>query len=121
VNPAGAGADRLVGDCGTAIRTDADVRYGRAAAQQGCWRITAVAAPHHQAWEGGFLGDDLEPNPAVTPTSMRLSLAERAGGGSTMTRTVGFVSDESMQEYLELDFEDQLRLTVAQAEALLRT
>ena len=83
------------------------------------WRITAVDAPHLMEWEDGFLDDNLEPNPAITPTSMKLTLADRAGGGTVMTIVVGFLSAESMQEYLDMDIEDQMVLTVGQAEALL--
>jgi len=83
------------------------------------WRITAVDAPHRMEWEDGFLDDNLEPNPAITPTSMKLTLADRAGGGTVMTIVVGFLSAESMQEYLDMDIEDQMVLTVGQAEALL--
>lgn len=83
------------------------------------WRITAVDPPRSMSWEDGFLDDDLEPSPAITPTSMRLTLAERAGGGTEMTLVVGFLSAESMQEYLDMDLEDQMVLTVGQVDALL--
>jgi uncharacterized protein YndB with AHSA1/START domain len=83
------------------------------------WQITAVDAPHHMEWEDGFLDDNLEPNPAITPTSMKLTLAERAGGGTVMTIVVSFLSAESMQEALDMDLESQMVVTVGQAEALL--
>jgi uncharacterized protein YndB with AHSA1/START domain len=83
------------------------------------WRITALDAPHRMEWEDGFLDDNLEPNPAITPTSMKLTLADRAGGGTLMTIVVSFLSAESMQEYLDMDIEDQMVLTVGQADALL--
>ena len=83
------------------------------------WRITAVDAPRSMAWEDGFLDDQLEPNPAIPPTTMRLTLADRDGGGTLMTIVVGFLSAESMEEYLDMDIEEQMRVTFDQADALL--
>ena len=83
------------------------------------WRISSVEPPHGMEWEDGFLGDDGEPNPAFPPTTMRLTLAERAGGGTLMTIVAGFLSAEAMQEYLDMDIEEQMRVTFAQADALL--
>jgi uncharacterized protein YndB with AHSA1/START domain len=83
------------------------------------WRVSAVDAPRGMEWEDGFLDDHGEPNPAIPPTTMRLTLAERTGGGTVMTIVVGFLSAEAMQEYLEMDIEEQMRVTFAQADALL--
>jgi uncharacterized protein YndB with AHSA1/START domain len=84
------------------------------------WRISAVDAPRGMEWEDGFLDDQGEPNPAIfPPTTMRLTLAERAGGGTLMTIVVGFLSDEAMQAYLDMDIEEQMRVTFGQADALL--
>jgi uncharacterized protein YndB with AHSA1/START domain len=86
---------------------------------QAYWRINAVDAPRGMEWEDGFLDDRGEPNPAIPPTTMRLTLAERAGGGTRMTIVVGFPSAEAMQEYLDMDLEEQMRVTFGQADALL--
>jgi len=86
---------------------------------QAYWRISAVDAPRGMEWEDGFLDDQGEPNPAIPPTTMRLTLAERAGGGTRMTIVVGFLSAEAMQEYLDMDIEEQMRVTFGQADALL--
>ena len=83
------------------------------------WRITAVDAPRSMEWEDGFLDDQLEPNPAIPPTTMHLTLADRDGGGTLMTIVVGFLSVESMQDYLDMDIEEQMRVTFGQADALL--
>jgi hypothetical protein len=53
------------------------------------------------------------------PTTMHLTLADRDGGGTLMTIVVGFLSVESMQEYLDMDIEEQMRVTFGQADALL--
>jgi uncharacterized protein YndB with AHSA1/START domain len=83
------------------------------------WRITAVDPPRSMVWEDGFLDDQLQPNPAIPPTTMRLTLADRDGGGTLMTIVVGFLSVEAMQEYLDMDIAEQMRVTFGQADALL--
>jgi hypothetical protein len=50
---------------------------------------------------------------------MHLTLADRDGGGTLMTIVVGFLSVESMQDYLDMDLEAQMRETFGQADALL--
>jgi uncharacterized protein YndB with AHSA1/START domain len=83
------------------------------------WRITAVDAPRSMEWEDGLLDDQLEANPAIPPTTMHLTLADREGGGTLMTIVVGFLSVESMQDHLDMGIEEQMRVTFGQAEALL--
>ena len=83
------------------------------------WRINAVDAPRTMEWEDGFLDDKGEPDPAIPPTTMRLTLTERAGGGTLMTIVAGFLSAEAMQSYLDMDIEEQMRVTFGQADALL--
>ena len=83
------------------------------------WRITAVDAPRSMEWEDGFLDDELQPSTDIPPTTMRLTLADRADGGTLMTIVVGFVTAEAMQQYLDMDIEEQMTVTVAQADALL--
>ena len=83
------------------------------------WRITAVDAPRSMEWEDGFLDDKLEPNPDMPLSTMRLTLADRPGGGTLMTIVAGFQSVEAMQEYLDMPIEEQMRVTISQAEALL--
>ena len=39
--------------------------------------------------------------------------------GTLMTIVVGFLSVEAMQEYLDMDMEEQMRVTFGQADALL--
>ena len=83
------------------------------------WRITALDAPRSMEWEDGFLDEKLEPNPDMPLSTMRLTLADRAGGGTRMTMAAGFLSVEDMQEYLDMPIEEQMRVTIGQAEALL--
>jgi uncharacterized protein YndB with AHSA1/START domain len=85
------------------------------------WRILAVDAPRSMEWEDGFLDDALEPNPDAPVSTMRLTLANRAEGGTLMTIVAGFPSAEAMQDYLDMDIEEHLRVTIGQADALLRS
>jgi uncharacterized protein YndB with AHSA1/START domain len=102
---------------GGMVRADVTTPDGQKA--HAYWRITAVDAPRSMEWEDGFLDDQLEPNPAVPPTTMHLTLADRDGGGTLMTIVVGFLSVESMQEYLDMDIAEQMRVTFGQADTLL--
>jgi uncharacterized protein YndB with AHSA1/START domain len=86
---------------------------------QAYWRIISVDPPRGMEWEDGFLDDQGEPNPAIPPTTMRLTLAERLGGGTLMTIVVGFLSAADMQAYLDMDIEEQMRVTFGQADVLL--
>ena len=102
---------------GGMLRADVTTPDGQKA--KAYWRITAVDAPRSMEWEDGFLDDQPEPHPAIPPTTMRLTLADRDGGGTLMTIVVGFLSVESMQEYLDMDIAEQMRVTFGQADALL--
>lgn len=83
------------------------------------WRITAVDAPRSLEWEDGFLDDTMQPDPGMPLSTMRLTLADRAGGGTLMTIVAGFGSAEAMQEYLDMPVEEHMRVTIDQADALL--
>ena len=50
---------------------------------------------------------------------MKLTLAERASGGTVMTIVVSFLSTESMQWYLDMDLIEDMSQTIRRAEALL--
>jgi uncharacterized protein YndB with AHSA1/START domain len=84
------------------------------------WRITALDAPRSMEWEDGFLDDNLEPNPEMPLSTMQLTLTDRAGGGTLMAIIAGFPSAEAMQEYLDMPIEEHMRVTISQADALLR-
>lgn len=83
------------------------------------WRILAVDAPRSMEWEDGLLDDRGEPSSDFPPTSTRLQLAERDGGGTVMTIVVGFSSAAVMQFYLDMDIEAEMSRYVGRADALL--
>jgi uncharacterized protein YndB with AHSA1/START domain len=83
------------------------------------WRIIAVDEPHSMEWEDGFADDQGEPIPDPPPATMKLTLAERASGGTVMTIVVSFLSTESMQWYLDMDLVEDMSQTILRGEALL--
>ncbi|HVE26743.1 MAG TPA: SRPBCC domain-containing protein [Sporichthya sp.] len=83
------------------------------------WRILAVDAPHRLEWEDGMLDDRGEPSTDFPPTSTRMRLTERDGGGTVMTIVVGFPSAEAMQFYLDMALEAEMSQYVERADALL--
>jgi uncharacterized protein YndB with AHSA1/START domain len=83
------------------------------------WRILAVDAPRSMEWEDGFLDDQGEPNPDVPSALMKLTLADRPGGGTVMTIVVSFSSAETMQWYVDMDMAEQMSQTFGQIDALL--
>jgi uncharacterized protein YndB with AHSA1/START domain len=83
------------------------------------WRITAVDAPNSMEWEDGMLDDRGEPSTDFPPTSTRLQLTERDGGGTVMTIVVGFSSPEVMEFYRDMELEAEMSQYVERADALL--
>src|SRR4029453_6363017 len=56
------------------------------------WRITAVDAPRSMEWEDGFLDDQLEPNPAIPPTTLTPNPPPPDRGGTPPKNRVGLLS-----------------------------
>lgn len=83
------------------------------------WRIVAVDAPRSLEWEDGFLDGNGEPNADLPPAMMKLTLADRAVGGTVMTIVASFLSAEAMQWYLDMDLEENFSDQIARADALL--
>lgn len=83
------------------------------------WRISAVEPGLSMEWEDGFLDEQGEISDVFPPATMKLTLTERAGGGTVMTIVIGWASDEAMALYLEMDIAAETTNAVARAEALL--
>ena len=85
----------------------------------GWWRVTEVVAPHVLSVEDGF-GDDPEQAVEGLPvTSMRVTLAERDGGGVTMTMVSTFPSLEALDQMVAMGMEEGLTLAIGQIDAIL--
>ena len=85
----------------------------------GWWRILAVDAPHSLELEDGFADELGTPNDELPVTTMRLELAERAGGGTTMTIVTRFASVEDMERIIAMGMEEGITAAINQMEGIL--
>jgi uncharacterized protein YndB with AHSA1/START domain len=85
----------------------------------GYWQVLEVQAPRRFVVEDGFADDAGQPNPDLPTTRMELVLAERAGGGTTMTVVSTFASTDAMKQLIEMGMEEGLRQSMGQIDAIL--
>jgi uncharacterized protein YndB with AHSA1/START domain len=86
---------------------------------QGWWRIIAVDPHRHIELEDGFADDAGEPNPDMPTMVMNVDIAERAGGGTTMTVKTTFPSTEAMEQLTSMGMEEGMREAMGQIDDLL--
>ena len=84
----------------------------------GWWRIVAVDAPNSLEVEDGF-GDDPGNAAGMPVTQMRVRLADRAGGGTTMTIESTFPSREAMEQMITMGMEEGMKEAMGQIESVL--
>jgi uncharacterized protein YndB with AHSA1/START domain len=84
----------------------------------GWWRVLAVAAPHRLEVEDGF-GDEPGNAGDMPLTRMRVTLAERAGGGTQMTIESTFPSTAAMEQLVSMGMDEGMAAAMAQIDALL--
>ena len=89
------------------------------AKSSGYWDVLEVEAPRRFVVEDGFADDAGNPNTELPTTRMELSLAERAGGGTTMTVVSVFPSTEAMQQMIDMGMEEGMREAMGQIDAVL--
>jgi uncharacterized protein YndB with AHSA1/START domain len=77
----------------------------------GWWHVTAVDPPHGLAFE---LGD-----PGIPPLDVVVRMAPSARGGTTMTITTTFPTDEAMDLLAGMGFAEGMSAAVGQADAVL--
>jgi uncharacterized protein YndB with AHSA1/START domain len=85
----------------------------------GWWRILSVDAPHRLEFEDGFADDHGTESADMPVMTMRLELAERAGGRSTMTVGITFATVEDMERILAMGMEEGFTQALSQIEAIL--
>ena len=85
----------------------------------GWWKIMAVDAPRHLEFQDGFSDQDAKPNPDMPITVARVTLADRDGGGTTMTIESTFATVEDMEQTLAMGMEEGITLAVGQIDAIL--
>jgi uncharacterized protein YndB with AHSA1/START domain len=79
----------------------------------GWWRVRAVDAPRHL---------EFELNDVEIPTlTVRVSIDDRAGGGTRMTIETTFPSSEAMDQLISIGFEAGMSTAVGQLDAVLQS
>ncbi len=85
----------------------------------GWWKVRTVAAPRLLEFDDGFANDDGTPNHELPVTTARVTLAERAGGGTLMVIATTFPSAEAMEQIIAMGMEEGLMAAMGQMDALL--
>ncbi len=85
----------------------------------GWWKVESVDAPRLLEVEDGFADDAGQPNPDMPTTKMRVSLADRDGGGTRVTILSTFPSAEALEQMLEMGMEEGMREAMSQMDAVL--
>ena len=78
-----------------------------------------MEAPRRFVVEDGFADDTGQPNPDLPTTRMELELAERVGGGTTMTVVSTFASTDAMKQMIEMGMEEGMREAMSQIDGIL--
>ena len=86
---------------------------------RGWWRVLAVEAPHRLEFEDGFADDSGDPDPAMPTTIARVSLVERAEGGTRMQIASTFPSVQAMEQLVAMGMEEGIRAALGQVDGLL--
>jgi uncharacterized protein YndB with AHSA1/START domain len=86
----------------------------------GWWRVISAEPPHVLEFEDGFADDAGEPNPEMPTMIMRVTIAERPGGGSRMAIETRFPSPEAMEQLLAMGMDEGMTAAIGQIDGLLR-
>jgi uncharacterized protein YndB with AHSA1/START domain len=86
----------------------------------GWWRVISAEPPHVLEFEDGFADDAGEPNPEMPTMTMRVTIAERPGGGSRMAIETRFPSPEAMEQLLAMGMDEGMTAAIGQIDGLLR-
>ena len=85
----------------------------------GWFRVRAVEPPHNLELDAGFADADGNAIPEAPTAVIRVALSEPAGGGTQMTITTAWASDEAMEQMLATGMEAGMTAAVGQIDALL--
>ena len=85
----------------------------------GYWDVLEVEAPRRFVVNDGFADHTGQPNPDLPTTRMEFELAERAGGGTTMTVFSTFASTDAMKQMIEMGMEEGMREAMGQIDGIL--
>jgi uncharacterized protein YndB with AHSA1/START domain len=82
----------------------------------GWWHVLTLDPPRRLEFEDGFAD---EPYAGLPPTVVRVTLAERDGGGTDMEIVFAFPTLEAMEQIIAMGFEDGLTGAVGQIDEVL--
>jgi uncharacterized protein YndB with AHSA1/START domain len=85
----------------------------------GWWEVVVVEAPRRLELRDGFADDSGMPNDDMPVTSMRVTLAEREGGGTRMTIESHFASLEGMEQLISMGMEEGIVAAIGQIDGIL--
>jgi uncharacterized protein YndB with AHSA1/START domain len=85
----------------------------------GWFRVRAVDPPHDLELDAGVADADGSPIPDTPTAVIRVALSELAGGGTQMTITTAWASDEAMEQMLATGMEAGMTAAVGQIDELL--
>jgi uncharacterized protein YndB with AHSA1/START domain len=85
----------------------------------GLWRVLEVDPPKRLVVEDAFADDQGNANPEMPTTRMQVTIADRSGGGTTMTILSTFPSTEAMEQMLATGMEEGILGSLGQIDALL--
>jgi uncharacterized protein YndB with AHSA1/START domain len=86
----------------------------------GWFRVRAVDPPHELEFDAGMADADGNPLPETEPGLIHVALSEPAAGGTQMTITSSWATDEAMQEDLAMGMDTGLRDAAGQIDEILR-
>lgn len=86
---------------------------------RGWWRIRAVDAPHHLEFEDGFADNTGRPDVDLPTTTVRVTLAPEAPGGTRMDIESTFPTLEAMEQMLAMGMEEGITAAIGQIDDLL--
>jgi uncharacterized protein YndB with AHSA1/START domain len=85
---------------------------------RGWWRVVEVDPPRLLEVEDGFADDSGTPNLEMPTMRMRVALADRPGGGTTVDILTTFNSLEQMDQLISMGMEEGMQQAMAQMDAL---
>jgi uncharacterized protein YndB with AHSA1/START domain len=86
--------------------------------ERGWWRLTAIDAPRHLEFDDGFADENGDPNPSMEPTHTAVTL-EPAGNTTRVTSLTTFVSDNQLEQLIDMGMEEGMREATEQIDDIL--
>lgn len=88
---------------------------------RGWWRVLAVEAPGHLAFEDGFADESGNPLDDMPTMTMNVDIRETEDGRTVMTIETVFPSNEAMEQILAMGAEEGMMQALGQIDQILET